>query len=187
MYAADVWTVNKRSEMIEATKWGAKAILTDRTADFLKLRDEMESELARARVFPPPPSDPMTLRRLDLRQRRNDLALQLVLHMVHFDRDQSDLDVRTLRLDASCWRVGRRAAQSDAQACQERYPGGRLAHAVARPLSLSPFVLRLPPFNPPSSPRIRHPCLSVTFLSMSHSRSNCATLCSRLDSLSLLP
>lgn len=38
-----VWTVNKRSEMIEATKWGAKAILTDRTAEFLALRAQMES------------------------------------------------------------------------------------------------------------------------------------------------
>lgn len=40
--APDVWTVNKRSEMIEATKWGAKAILTDRTAEFLELRAQME-------------------------------------------------------------------------------------------------------------------------------------------------
>ena len=47
---ADVWTVNKRAEMIEATKWGAKAILTDRTADFLKLRGQMESELYPASV-----------------------------------------------------------------------------------------------------------------------------------------
>lgn len=39
-----VWTVNKRAEMIEATKWGVKAILTDRTAEFLALRSEMESE-----------------------------------------------------------------------------------------------------------------------------------------------
>ncbi|KAH8922281.1 PLC-like phosphodiesterase [Atractiella rhizophila] len=39
-----VWTVNKRNEMIEATKWGVKAILTDRTADLLKLRKEMTSE-----------------------------------------------------------------------------------------------------------------------------------------------
>lgn len=39
-----VWTVNKRAEMIEATKWGAKAILTDKTAEFLKLREEMEGE-----------------------------------------------------------------------------------------------------------------------------------------------
>jgi phosphatidylglycerol phospholipase C len=30
--------------MIEATKWGAKAILTDRTAEFLELRSQMESE-----------------------------------------------------------------------------------------------------------------------------------------------
>jgi glycerophosphoryl diester phosphodiesterase len=42
--SADVWTVNKRAEMIEATKWGAKAILTDRTAEFLKLREQMNGE-----------------------------------------------------------------------------------------------------------------------------------------------
>lgn len=36
-----VWTVNKRNEMIEATKWGAKAVLTDKTADFLSLRQQM--------------------------------------------------------------------------------------------------------------------------------------------------
>ncbi|ORY90748.1 PLC-like phosphodiesterase [Leucosporidium creatinivorum] len=39
-----VWTVNKRAEMIEATKWGAKAILTDRTAEFLKLREQMNED-----------------------------------------------------------------------------------------------------------------------------------------------
>ncbi|SCV72746.1 BQ2448_4283 [Microbotryum intermedium] len=37
-----VWTVNERREMIEATKWGVKAILTDRTAEFLKLREQIE-------------------------------------------------------------------------------------------------------------------------------------------------
>jgi len=36
-----VWTVNERREMIEATKWGAKAILTDRTDDWLALKHEM--------------------------------------------------------------------------------------------------------------------------------------------------
>ncbi|GAA6063176.1 hypothetical protein JCM10212_003111 [Sporobolomyces blumeae] len=36
-----VWTVNERREMIEATKWGAKAILTDRTDDWLALKNEM--------------------------------------------------------------------------------------------------------------------------------------------------
>jgi phosphatidylglycerol phospholipase C len=46
-----VWTVNKRAEMIEATKWGAKAILTDRTAEFLKLRDEMEGEFEHCNPF----------------------------------------------------------------------------------------------------------------------------------------
>ena len=38
-----VWTVNKRPEMIEATKWGVDAILTDRTNDLVKLRKEMKS------------------------------------------------------------------------------------------------------------------------------------------------
>ncbi|KAI5474997.1 glycerophosphoryl diester phosphodiesterase [Pseudohyphozyma bogoriensis] len=37
-----VWTVNKREQMIEATHWGAFAILTDRTDDFLALRKEMD-------------------------------------------------------------------------------------------------------------------------------------------------
>ncbi|GAA6039630.1 hypothetical protein JCM8097_002226 [Rhodosporidiobolus ruineniae] len=39
-----VWTVNERREMIEATKWGAKAILTDRTKALLDLRAEMETD-----------------------------------------------------------------------------------------------------------------------------------------------
>ncbi|SCZ91876.1 BZ3500_MvSof-1268-A1-R1_Chr5-3g08192 [Microbotryum saponariae] len=39
-----VWTVNERREMIEATKWGVKAILTDRTAEFLKLREQIEDD-----------------------------------------------------------------------------------------------------------------------------------------------
>jgi len=39
-----VWTVNARSEMIEATKWGVQAILTDRTADFLSLRSAMQKD-----------------------------------------------------------------------------------------------------------------------------------------------
>ncbi|GAA5920517.1 hypothetical protein JCM6882_005414 [Rhodosporidiobolus microsporus] len=39
-----VWTVNERREMIEATKWGAKAILTDKTKALLDLRAEMESD-----------------------------------------------------------------------------------------------------------------------------------------------
>lgn len=30
--------------MIEATKWGAKAILTDKTAEFLALRQQMQSK-----------------------------------------------------------------------------------------------------------------------------------------------
>jgi phosphatidylglycerol phospholipase C len=40
-----VWTVNDRKKMIEATKWGVKAILTDKTAEYLTLRKQMESEL----------------------------------------------------------------------------------------------------------------------------------------------
>ncbi|CEQ39271.1 SPOSA6832_00764 [Sporobolomyces salmonicolor] len=39
-----VWTVNSRREMIEATKWGAKAILTDKTDEWLSLRFEMEND-----------------------------------------------------------------------------------------------------------------------------------------------
>ncbi|TNY19246.1 glycerophosphoryl diester phosphodiesterase [Rhodotorula diobovata] len=39
-----VWTVNDRREMIEATKWGVKAILTDRTKTLLELRHEMEQD-----------------------------------------------------------------------------------------------------------------------------------------------
>jgi len=39
-----VWTVNKRPEMIEATKWGVDAILTDRTNDLVKLRKEMKTD-----------------------------------------------------------------------------------------------------------------------------------------------
>lgn len=44
-----VWTVNRRDEMIEATRWGVKAILTDRTADLQSLRHEMASDFAKAR------------------------------------------------------------------------------------------------------------------------------------------
>ncbi|KAL8292315.1 hypothetical protein RQP46_001781 [Phenoliferia psychrophenolica] len=41
-----VWTVNKRPQMIEAAKWGVHAILTDRPAEVLSLRKEMESNWA---------------------------------------------------------------------------------------------------------------------------------------------
>ena len=41
-----VWTVNRKDEMIQATKWGVKAILTDYTADLHKLRDEMTGTYA---------------------------------------------------------------------------------------------------------------------------------------------
>lgn len=37
-----VWTVNDRSEMIEATKWGVDAILTDKTLFYLELRKQMQ-------------------------------------------------------------------------------------------------------------------------------------------------
>lgn len=39
-----VWTVNSRKEMINATTWGVKAILTDKTADYLTLKGEMSSK-----------------------------------------------------------------------------------------------------------------------------------------------
>lgn len=39
-----VWTVNNRREMIAVANWGARAILTDKTADYLVLRDQMNSE-----------------------------------------------------------------------------------------------------------------------------------------------
>ena len=39
-----VWTVNDRQEMIEACKWGVDAILTDKTADYLALRQQMKDD-----------------------------------------------------------------------------------------------------------------------------------------------
>lgn len=39
-----VWTVNRIDEMIEATRWGVKAILTDRTDVLQKLREEMKQD-----------------------------------------------------------------------------------------------------------------------------------------------
>lgn len=39
-----VWTVNDRKQMIQAVKWGAAVILTDRTADYLNLRGEMSKD-----------------------------------------------------------------------------------------------------------------------------------------------
>lgn len=39
-----VWTVNDRKQMIQAIKWGASVILTDRTAEYLNLRGEISSE-----------------------------------------------------------------------------------------------------------------------------------------------
>lgn len=39
-----VWTVNRKDEMIEATRWGVKAVLTDKTDVFQNLRKDMSSE-----------------------------------------------------------------------------------------------------------------------------------------------
>lgn len=39
-----VWTVNRIDEMIEATRWGVKAIITDRTDVLHKLREEMAQD-----------------------------------------------------------------------------------------------------------------------------------------------
>jgi hypothetical protein len=39
-----VWTVNRRDEMVEATRWGVKAILTDKTDLFQDLRKNMTGE-----------------------------------------------------------------------------------------------------------------------------------------------
>jgi len=39
-----VWTVNNRREMIAVANWGARAILTDKTADYLTLRDQMNKD-----------------------------------------------------------------------------------------------------------------------------------------------
>ena len=36
-----VWTVNRQDEMVEATRWGVKAILTDYTADLRQLREAL--------------------------------------------------------------------------------------------------------------------------------------------------
>lgn len=44
-----VWTVNRRDEMIEATRWGVKAILTDKTAMFQRVRQEMVDDYATTR------------------------------------------------------------------------------------------------------------------------------------------
>lgn len=39
-----VWTVNRLDEMVEATRWGVKAILTDHTDGLQKLRKEMAAD-----------------------------------------------------------------------------------------------------------------------------------------------
>ncbi|PWN53520.1 PLC-like phosphodiesterase [Violaceomyces palustris] len=44
-----VWTVNRKDEMIEATRWGVKAVLTDKTALFQGLRKEMTNDFASTR------------------------------------------------------------------------------------------------------------------------------------------
>ena len=44
-----VWTVNRPDEMIEATRWGVKAVLTDNTGMFRDLRIEMAKDFAGTR------------------------------------------------------------------------------------------------------------------------------------------
>jgi len=44
-----VWTVNRRDEMIEATRWGVKAILTDKTDLFQDVRKNMQSDYVTTR------------------------------------------------------------------------------------------------------------------------------------------
>ncbi|PWZ03047.1 PLC-like phosphodiesterase [Testicularia cyperi] len=44
-----VWTVNRKDEMIEATRWGVKAVLTDKTALFQDLRKDMVNDFASTR------------------------------------------------------------------------------------------------------------------------------------------
>lgn len=39
-----VWTVNRADEMVEATRWGVAAVLTDRTDEFKQLRREMSAD-----------------------------------------------------------------------------------------------------------------------------------------------
>ncbi|KDQ08240.1 hypothetical protein BOTBODRAFT_38071 [Botryobasidium botryosum FD-172 SS1] len=42
-----VWTVNRPEEMLEAVRWGVRAILTDVTKVWLNLRDELAADSAR--------------------------------------------------------------------------------------------------------------------------------------------
>ncbi|KAI3481498.1 hypothetical protein L1887_56045 [Cichorium endivia] len=44
-----VWTVNRKDEMIEATRWGVKAVLTDKTALFQDVRKDMTQDFASTR------------------------------------------------------------------------------------------------------------------------------------------
>lgn len=44
-----VWTVNRKDEMVEATRWGVKAILTDKTDMFQTVRQEMTNDYASTR------------------------------------------------------------------------------------------------------------------------------------------
>lgn len=39
-----VWTVNRKDEMIEATRWGVKAILTDKTDLLQNVRENMNGQ-----------------------------------------------------------------------------------------------------------------------------------------------
>lgn len=44
-----VWTVNRKDEMIEASRWGVKAILTDETAMLQTVREKMASDFPSCR------------------------------------------------------------------------------------------------------------------------------------------
>lgn len=44
-----VWTVNRKDEMIEATRWGVKAILTDKTAMLQTVREKMNTDFSEYR------------------------------------------------------------------------------------------------------------------------------------------
>lgn len=43
-----VWTVNKRYDMIAATKWGVDVLISDRTDEAIKLRADMKRAPASA-------------------------------------------------------------------------------------------------------------------------------------------
>ena len=80
-----VWTVNRKDEMVEAARYGVKAILTDYTADLHKLRDEMKGTSAyspsRLRRGPPPERQSLVLLGITalLRTRRVHVPARLPL------------------------------------------------------------------------------------------------------------